>query len=347
MCAELGAGAGTSYPAVLDYKQTWVNVPGVAPDSASRIDAEVLNDYGNAIVALETALGVLPAGGFPSVAARLNAFLPPGLLTAGGMLYAGGAGPIAMEVALWWDSIQKFCGINTSAAPVAPLDVRHLAGDGAYRPVLRVGDAPGGTWGTIGIRQVSGNLRQGMKLHSTVSLSLHAASQNMYFQTGNVPDETVDTGTRMTIFNDGGVVVGNPDGTLPVGGSRGHGTLNAVAVYDDSVVLTCYPLAYALDQALALDAWDAKSSQGTHGPAHAFAPRAARDTDLPQYIEFWQTHRHLPSLPNPQDTTPETRWSVGDLVQRLWETVELQAVHMAQLHARVCTLEAGGTDGVG
>jgi hypothetical protein len=71
--AQLGSGSGTDYPDQIDTRQTWVNVANAAPDSASRVDAELINDFAMAIVAIQNELGADPSGTFGSVAARLNA----------------------------------------------------------------------------------------------------------------------------------------------------------------------------------------------------------------------------------------------------------------------------------
>lgn len=64
----------------------FVNGTTPAPDSNSRIDAELLNDLLAAVVAIETTLGAQVQGTFGSLAARLNQFLPgagglPGIFT--------------------------------------------------------------------------------------------------------------------------------------------------------------------------------------------------------------------------------------------------------------------------
>src|SRR5262245_44851791 len=75
---QLGSGAGTSWPNAIDSRQTYVNGSSPAPDSDSRVDAELVNDLLATVVALETGLGANPNGTYGSVAARLNAFLPGG-----------------------------------------------------------------------------------------------------------------------------------------------------------------------------------------------------------------------------------------------------------------------------
>lgn len=75
---QLGSGAGSSYPNAIDSRQVYVNGPTPAPDSDSRVDAELVNDSLATLLALETVLGANPNGTYGSVAARLNAFLPGG-----------------------------------------------------------------------------------------------------------------------------------------------------------------------------------------------------------------------------------------------------------------------------
>jgi len=59
--AELGAGSGSGYPGAVDTKQTFVNGPNPFPDTNARMDAEVLNDVLDALVKIETELGVDPS----------------------------------------------------------------------------------------------------------------------------------------------------------------------------------------------------------------------------------------------------------------------------------------------
>ncbi len=76
--AQLGVGAGTGYPATIDTVQTFVNGPTPAPDSNTRIDQEVINDILLATRAIQTELGVDPAGAFATVVARLNNLIDKG-----------------------------------------------------------------------------------------------------------------------------------------------------------------------------------------------------------------------------------------------------------------------------
>lgn len=242
-------------------------------------------------------------------------------------------------------------------------------------------------------------------------------------------------------------------------GDRGAGTINATAVYDDNVLLTCYPFDAALDGSMSIDKWDAKVPDREFvGSAAVRKPRLRQDTqsvrkieivngqaverlveesvtvhdwiehpmvdasgepifdyinedeldeagnpvmelqdtvgtdedgqpyttkllrakvkvvqrqrmhreylfddipagdpsgevrehfgarkfaerlggkhdplDLRKYIDHWRKKRHLTSLPNEQKFDPTEGLAVGSWLQRLIETVELQAIHDAQL----------------
>lgn len=209
------------------------------------------------------------------------------------------------------------------------------------------------------------------------------------------------------------------------GGDKGVGTINATAVYDDNVLLTCYVLEAELTGQVALTKWDgytldlelpeepeqveerpvtqkvmrrqrvregdrvverqvlvdepvydellvvdesgkpvlhggspavervqrtervvtrpaqpARTEVRTHEPARRFAARAAMMLDPRQYGDFWKTQGHLPSMPSPDEwEAAGHKLATGDLIQRLWETVEVQAAHIDQLLARIEALE--------
>lgn len=152
-----------------------------------------------------------------------------------------------------------------------------------------------------------------------------------------------------TLNDDGGATFGSPSG-----GSKGFGTVNAEAVYDDGALLTCYPLEYARTGDIDVEQWDRrvpkrrpvrrrrKTEDGRlerNEQARAFRSRAEMLLDPEQYANFWQTNGHLPAFPSVES------WqalSLGDISQRMWETVETQAVHIAKLTARINSLEGRG-----
>lgn len=171
-------------------------------------------------------------------------------------------------------------------------------------------------------------------------------------------------GTSTTIMRlSNGVVVGAPTGSF-----KGAGTLNAVGVYDDNTLLTCYVFDAALDGAIDDAKWDAKvpdrhhpavteptvnakgevTGERTVEPARVETRRhedmrkfKARlggpydPLDIDKYTAHWREKRHLSSLPNEATFDPVAGLPAGAWVQRLVETVEIQAVHIANLHERL------------
>lgn len=125
---------------------------------------------------------------------------------------------------------------------------------------------------------------------------------------------------RMTLTL--GLVVG-----APTGGDKGAGTVNAVGVYDDGSLLTDYVFEYYIDGE-AID---------THAKALAFDQSML---DLDTFVDYWKREKSLPNMPTRAEFT-EAKMSLGDLTQRLWEVVELQAVHISQLNERLKAVENG------
>ena len=174
-----------------------------------------------------------------------------------------------------------------------------------------------------------------------------------------------NSGTQFVIqgFDDAGAVLGvafraTRGGAVnigaPAGGFKGAGTLNAVGVYDDNVLLTCYPLEAYNEGSVDTRYWDStvaqRVSEGSteplvqprqHTPARRFAERAAELLDPKQYVEAWKANGHLPSMPSPQEwVAAGSSISVGEMVQRLNETADLAAIHIDKLLARIEALEA-------
>ncbi len=161
-----------------------------------------------------------------------------------------------------------------------------------------------------------------------------------------------------------GVEVGSP-----TGGDKGAGTINAQAVYDDNTLLTCYVFDQALDGAIDELKWDGKvpnrripeksetdpetnekrilSEAGTelrlHQPMRKFRARMGTAHDpltLDGYAKHWREKRHLTSMPNEAAFDPENgQLTTGEWIQRLVETVEIQAVLIEELNGRLKALE--------
>lgn len=170
----------------------------------------------------------------------------------------------------------------------------------------------------------------------------------------------------------GGFVVG-----APTGGAKGLGSINAVSVYDDNSVLSCFVFDAALDGEISDKKWDAKVPDriwparyenvkvGTdkdgndktemqevaparteprqHDPMRKFRARLGTEYDpltLEGYAKHWKEKRHLTAMPNEEKFDPEAGLSTGEWVQRLIETVEIQAVLIDKLHERLKVVES-------
>jgi hypothetical protein len=145
-------------------------------------------------------------------------------------------------------------------------------------------------------------------------------------------------GVSGAAFIGGGVVVGAPS----AGDNKGVGTINATAVYDDNVLLTCFGAQYAARGTVDLAQWDAVAPSGEHKLAHTFVdmlkdfdPRNPR-----QYVERMLRDEALPGMPTTKDWK-HNALSVGEMHNRLWLAVELLAAAFAGAMARIEALEAG------
>jgi len=178
------------------------------------------------------------------------------------------------------------------------------------------------------------------KPQMSISKTTTANRFDLNFWDGSSNAGVFNMGANALIVNGAsGVVAGSP-----TGGDKGLGTINAMAVYDDNSLLSCYVFDQALDGAIDLAKWDAKAPDGRHDGARRFAGRIGTAHDpltLDEYAAHWRENRHLSSLPNEATfDAARDKLSTGEWVQRLVETVEIQAVLIEQLNARLRDLEA-------
>lgn len=73
---QLGSGQNSGYPQVIDTKQLFANGTPAAPDDATRVDAELVNDALDAIIRIEHTLGANVQASYGSLAARLQQHFP-------------------------------------------------------------------------------------------------------------------------------------------------------------------------------------------------------------------------------------------------------------------------------
>lgn len=228
-----------------------------------------------------------------------------------------------------------------------------------YRSGAALGDAAVATIGTSGntvpknntantfsdnqtIEQASANASLNVRRTTTSASSVQilAGATGGFIGTLDTTDFKIMTnGTVVqTLYSGGGVTVGSP-----TGGNKGAGTINATAVYDDNTLLTCYVLQTYLDGAPSDEIWEAFVPAGQeHFGYGKFKARLGTVYDPLDMDKYWQhvtDKGHLTSLPGRVHWNNEVAISTGELLQRLWETVEIQAVHIHQLHERLKILE--------
>lgn len=111
----------------------------------------------------------------------------------------------------------------------------------------------------------------------------------------------------------------------PAGGLKGAGSLNAEAVYDDDTLLSDSEFAQAFEVEI--------------------EPVARMAEPIP-YLDFEKTREfvekslHLPTMPGRKEWVERGETiSLGEMATRLWQTVERQHLHMAEMADKIARLE--------
>jgi len=131
-------------------------------------------------------------------------------------------------------------------------------------------------------------------------------------------------GDIIKFYANGGVVIGNP-----TDGNKGAGTLNAKAVYDDGTLLTDYVIEHYIKGYLDINKW-----KKINPKVISYIPMT-----IDEYSEYWKKEGHLPAFPGYNEWMKKGKLSVGNLTQRLWETVEVLAVYIDNLNNRLKEVE--------
>ena len=116
-----------------------------------------------------------------------------------------------------------------------------------------------------------------------------------------------------------GFVVG-----VPTGGDKGSGTINASAVYDDGTLLTDYVFDKYFDG-------EVKEEDKSKWGNYMF-------TDLNEMVDVIKKDRRLPVMPTRKEWK-QNSLSIGGFINKLWQTVEEQALYIKELHERLLKLE--------
>lgn len=130
--------------------------------------------------------------------------------------------------------------------------------------------------------------------------------------------------TRMEVGAAGGVIIG-----APAGGNKGNGTLNATGVYDDNVLLTDYVFDRFLGRA-ANENYSPRVREMFDGlDTDMFSPAA--------FGEYWRKNGKLYGMPDLNDCIDGvvTNYSLGAMIQKLMQVVELQAIHIESHERRL------------
>ena len=112
----------------------------------------------------------------------------------------------------------------------------------------------------------------------------------------------------------GGLVWG-----APTGGSKGAGTINAVAVYDDNVLLTDWLFDLHYDGRTSIE-------------------HAGRLFSIAEVAAIAQAERRLPWMPSAENF--ETRRSLGSIVTSLWQGAEQMMIYEIDHEARITAMES-------
>jgi hypothetical protein len=118
----------------------------------------------------------------------------------------------------------------------------------------------------------------------------------------------------------------------PTGGDKGSGTINAVAVYDDNVLLTKYALDYYLS-----DSFDKSLYINEKVAVDRFVLYADMCKNLDEYNKYVINNKVLPTFADIE--LKGERPSVGELGQRCWEELEIKTIHIMQLNDKIKILE--------
>ena len=113
------------------------------------------------------------------------------------------------------------------------------------------------------------------------------------------------------------------------GTDKGVGTVNAVGVYDDNVLLTCMPMQKGFREKGRVDLkkWDKLAPNGHHPAAHKFAAMLDEGfdpRDPANYIARAERDEALPGMPT-LDEWKHGEISTGEMISRLWLAVEMLA----------------------
>ena len=294
------------YPGAIDTRTN--------PPTGENVTQENQRWVQDAPIKIQETLGVDPQGGSGSVADRLNTGTFPALNI---------AGDAQLQTLTTADIARFFEARVESTSPKFTLSDTDAATPVSYLGFVEFEGQGGTQFYTIGNTSL---INDRLDVFNRVDGSI-----TRLFNTGN-----------------GYVEVGSPASQA----TPANGDLNAVRLFSNGTLVTCYPLEMAYGTFIPAD-WDALvpddvevDEEGTetrrtprqHDPAHAFAART--DLDLDDFCARLKARKALPNFPAKDEWPANGKIELGEGIQKLIEAVEVQAVHIAQLHERNTELEA-------
>lgn len=124
----------------------------------------------------------------------------------------------------------------------------------------------------------------------------------------------------------GGLVVG-----APTGGNKGAGTINATAIYDDDVQVTDYVFDKYFDGFVKPEDLPLAGTVTADGsPLQTGSDYTILTMD--QMDQYVRDNRHLPTIPGRDEWNANGKFSLGKLVNHLWETTEVTSLYVTELN---------------
>lgn len=119
----------------------------------------------------------------------------------------------------------------------------------------------------------------------------------------------------------------------PTGGAKGNGTINAVAVYDDNVLLSDWVFEEFYDQRV-------PDKHSSDQPSRVRGPKMDRRLfALTETKTVTQSEKRLPWMPKASEFEAER--NIGGMMTRLWIGQEQQQLYIFELESRIVALEKG------
>ncbi len=159
----------------------------------------------------------------------------------------------------------------------------------------------------------------GGKSNGTTGIADLGAAETVFAVANN------DDANALTVYGDGSLVVGNP-----TGGAKGVGTINAVAVYDDNVLLTDYVFDKYFD--------------GTVRPQDMDTHSNYNMLSIDEMGAFVANNRHLPTIAGRDEWIASGKFSLGALVTDIWETTETNSLYILELNNKLKTVTGETTE---